>query len=703
MELGIVLLKNLNHILHCRWTYVLLVLAAIIYSLISLQLPHPSKLDISENRLIGKITSVKIEGDLLTLEIKNQEKVLGNYYFKSKQEKEDFQNQYHLGDTIDVTGTFSLPKNNTVPNLFNYRKYLEQKNIHYLLSIDTIQKIKKNQNLFYSIKTKIENHLANYQSRDYLMAFILGNNQFLDPDMKTAYQEIGVSHLLAISGMHVSLLSGIFLSLFKKITKKENMSYLVTILFLIFYMFLTGRTPSVSRAVILFSLLTGNQLLKWHLKTIQIWCLTFSILVFQNPSLLLEIGFQFSFIVSFYLILLQSKIKNKSYWHTLLLVSLISFSVSFPITIYHFYQVNILSVIFNLIFVPLVSCWIFPLSILTFICSFLDPVLFFCLQIMEKIALFCNQITWSKLIWMKPSILWIFLYYGIVTSLFYYQKKGIVILFMILLCYQYFHLILFPRTFLIMIDVGQGDSILIHSDNHTVLIDTGGKISYPKEEWQERKTSSITESTLLPLLKSLGIRKLDYLLLSHGDYDHMGESMNLVNSFKVDNVIFNQDEYNDLELELISLLKRKQIFYTKAAQKLKVGQGQFYFLNTRIYDNENDNSNVVYVKIYDKKILLMGDAGIEKEKDILEKYHLNHIDVLKVGHHGSDTSSSKSFIERIQPKYSLISVGKNNRYGHPKNSVLDILSDSKVVRTDLDGSIILNIKKNKLAIETCIP
>lgn len=183
----------------------------------------------------------------------------------------------------------------------------------------------------------------------------------------------------------------------------------------------------------------------------------------------------------------------------------------------------------------------------------------------------------------------------------------------------------------------------------------------------------------------------------------MGESINLVNSFKVNNVIFNQDEYNDLELELISLLKRKQIFYTKTAQKLKVGQGQFYFLNTRIYDNENDNSNVVYVKIYDKKILLMGDAGIEKEKDILDKYHLNHIDVLKVGHHGSDTSSSKSFIERIQPKYSLISVGKNNRYGHPKNSVLDILSDSKVVRTDLDGSIILNIKKNKLAIETCIP
>ena len=99
----------------------------------------------------------------------------------------------------------------------------------------------------------------------------------------------------------------------------------------------------------------------------------------------------------------------------------------------------------------------------------------------------------------------------------------------------------------------------------------------------------------------------------------------------------------------------------------------------------------------------MGDAGIEKEKDILNKYNLRDIDFLKVGHHGSNTSSSKEFIESINPKYSLLSVGKNNRYGHPKDSVLDILSNSKIYRTDINGSIKIQLNKNGYTIRTCSP
>ena len=99
----------------------------------------------------------------------------------------------------------------------------------------------------------------------------------------------------------------------------------------------------------------------------------------------------------------------------------------------------------------------------------------------------------------------------------------------------------------------------------------------------------------------------------------------------------------------------------------------------------------------------MGDAGIEVEEDLIEKYKLQDIDVLKVGHHGSKTSSSKEFVGVINPKYSIISVGKNNRYGHPNDSVLQNLNDSKIYRTDQDGSIMFKIKNNKLEIETCAP
>ena len=128
-----------------------------------------------------------------------------------------------------------------------------------------------------------------------------------------------------------------------------------------------------------------------------------------------------------------------------------------------------------------------------------------------------------------------------------------------------------------------------------------------------------------------------------------------------------------------------------------------FFINNKDYDNENDNSSVIYTELNNHKFLFMGDAGVEVEEDLIEKYNLNDIDVLKVGHHGSNTSSSKIFINNIKPKYAIISVGKNNRYGHPKSSVLDTLSNSKIYRTDLDGSIMFKINNNKLKIETCEP
>ena len=183
----------------------------------------------------------------------------------------------------------------------------------------------------------------------------------------------------------------------------------------------------------------------------------------------------------------------------------------------------------------------------------------------------------------------------------------------------------------------------------------------------------------------------------------MGESINLVDNFKVDNVIFNCGPYNDLEKELIKALNKKKIKYYSCIKELNIDDNKLYFLNTKEYNNENDNSNVIYIELNGYKFMFMGDAGIEKEEDILDKYNLSNIDVLKIGHHGSKTSSSKEFINEINPNYSIISVGKNNRYGHPNKEVLNNLSDSKIYRTDIDGSIAFKIKNNKLKIETCNP
>ena len=181
----------------------------------------------------------------------------------------------------------------------------------------------------------------------------------------------------------------------------------------------------------------------------------------------------------------------------------------------------------------------------------------------------------------------------------------------------------------------------------------------------------------------------------------MGEAINLVNKFKVENVIFNCGPYNVLEQELIKVLDKKKIKYYLCIKELNIDNNKLYFLQTKEYDN----SNVIYTKLDSYKFMFMGDAGVEKEKDVLEEYNISKVDVLKVGHHGSKISSGKDFIDGINPEYFIISVGKNNRYGHPNKDkeILNNLEGSKIYRTDEDGSIMFKIKNNKLKIENFSP
>ena len=238
-----------------------------------------------------------------------------------------------------------------------------------------------------------------------------------------------------------------------------------------------------------------------------------------------------------------------------------------------------------------------------------------------------------------------------------------------------------------MLDVSQGDCFVIQDkfNKKNIMIDTGG--SY----------NEYLKDNIITFLKSKGINKIDFLILTHGDYDHMGYAEYFVKQIKVKNVIFNIDEYNNLELKLIKVLKSKKISYYKNVEQYD----KFQFLNTKLYDNENDNSNVIYFNYENYKFLFMGDASINKEEDLLEKYNLKNIDFLKVGHHGSDTSTSLKFINTINPKYSLISVGKNNKYGHPKKSVLNNLSNSQIYRTDLAGSVEIKLNKKGYKIYLC--
>lgn len=700
-------MKKLKIILQYNWLFYLLFLVSIGYSIIYINIPKTSVYSIDDKEFNCIITDIYVDGNYLSLKLNGKEKLQASYYFDTYSEKEHFLSEYELGDSIYIEGTLKVPNNNTNPNLFNYKKYLYSNNIYYLLEIDNYHKIKDNDSTLYKLKNMIANRINKIDaSSSYLMALILGDDRYINKDMVNIYQDIGISHLFAISGSHITIFAGILLFILKKIRLGEKFRYLIVTLFLLFYMFITGFSPSIVRAVVVFVLLSINKIFKLEVKTFNVFILGISLIIFINPFIIFQIGFQFSSIISCILILFSQLINlQQGYFKKVFITSFISFLVSIPICLYNFYQINVLSIIYNIFFIPFMNFILFPITLITFIIPWLDSILWMLINILEFVAKLCSNIP-SVLIFKKPSIVIFGLYFIIIFMILkrWNKSKKILLIFIVALSIHYNYNLIFSSDYIIFIDVGQGDSILVHSNNKSLLIDTGGKITYKKEEWEERtNNNSLSDNTVIPLLKSLGIRRLDYLILTHGDYDHMGEAINIVDTIKVDEVILNNDAYNELELEFIKVLEKKRIPYYQNMKELNMSNNKLFFLNNEVYDNENDSSHVIYIDFKKIKLLLMGDAGVEVEKDILEKYELDDIDILKVGHHGSKTSSSKEFIDIINPKYSVISVGKNNRFGHPNHEVLNNLNNSKIYRTDQNGSITFMVKKNKLKIEIHAP
>ena len=623
---------------------------------------------------------------MISYQTKAKEKILVNIY-----DKVDFK----IGDKVKVYGSLILPSKNRNFYTFNYKNYLLSKKIYYTMTANQIFKIKDNKNLLNIIKQNIIDKTSNYE---YVKAFILGDTTSLNMD---SYRINGISHLFAISGMHITFITMLLSKILTRINKrKQRINNIIIFIFLCFYMFITSFSVSVVRASLMFMLININKELKLNLKTIEILMLIFIILMFINPYYLFNISFQYSFIVSLYLIIFNKLInKNKNYFYKLFMISLISVLVSFPITINNFHTINFLSIILNIIFVPFFTYIIFPLTIISFIIPFTNFIFVFFINIFNYLSNFFGQINILNFSFSYINIIWCLFYYSFITIILcmVYKKKYFYLIILILYFIIHYHSNYFNLyNSIIMFDVGQGDSLLINlKNNHgSILIDTGGNIN---------SNYNMALNIIIPYLQSVGIHKLNYLILTHGDYDHMGEAINLVKNFKVEKVIFNCGEYNNLESELIKVLDKKKIKYYSCIKKLNIDKNKLYFLQTKVYDNENDNSNVIYTEINGYKFMFMGDASSTTEKEIMSKYDLPDIDVLKVGHHGSKTSSSKDFINEINPKYSIISVGKNNRYGHPNKEVLDNLNNSRIYRTDINGSISFKIKNNKLKIETCAP
>ena len=658
-----------------------IIIFTIIYCVSYINSNHGSKYNFNDKEFVGIVVKINKSKFKTTFIIKGKEKLLINYYGNI--------DGIILGSKIKVIGEIVKPSNNTNFNLFNYKKYLLSQKINYTVEANNIELVDNHINFFYKIKNRIIYRLNNDK---YLPTFILGDTNNIDDEIKKSYRTNGISHLFAVSGLHVNFLSIILLFIFNKITKKY--SKVMLFIFLIFYAFLVGFSPSIMRCILFMILLEINRRFKFYFSPFTLFIFLICLFLIYNPYLIYNAGFIYSFTISEFLIFFSKKLKGKTNFNRLLKVSILSFLASFPITIFYSFEINLISPFLNLFFVPFISFIVFPFSFITLVFPFFQGIYSFITSLLENISIFFSSIKIMNITFAKPNLTVVFLYYLLITSAINNKKN---IIFLLLLIIIHFNAANISSDLaLTAIDVNQGDSLLIKIPHSIgcVLIDTGGNLS---------SSGYLSDNIIIPYLKSIGIRKINYLILTHGDFDHMGEAINLVNNFKVEKVIFNCGEFNNLEQELIKVLNKKKIPYYSCIKELNIDNNKLYFLQTKEYDNENDNSNVIYTEINGYKFMFMGDAGVEKEKDILERYNISNIDVLKVGHHGSRTSSGEEFISEINPKYSIISVGKNNRYGHPNKEVLDTLKDSKIYRTDQDGSIMFRIKNDKLKIETCAP
>ena len=598
---------------------------------------------------------------------------------------------YDLGDIIILSGSIENPKDNTNFNLFNYRKYLYNNKIHYLFKIDSLLKVESNHNIFFSIKQFIIDRIdkLKYTNKS-VKAFAVGDSSLIDDNVKLTYQNNGISHLLALSGGNIALLSLAILTVLKKV--KEIPRYIIVILVLILYMFIASNTASIVRATLFFTLLSINKIYYFNIKTINILLLTYTILLIYNAYYLYDVGFVFSFTISFFLIVLSSYIASSNSFLTLLKTSYISFLASFPIVIYNFYQINIMSIIYNMFFVPLVSILIYPLSLLVIIFNFLDFPLYILICIMEKTSIFIDQFELSKIVVCKAPhiiyVMYIILIVYILLSLNKRNYKPVILLIIVVLIHSNY----IPKyPSLTMIDVSQGDCFLLRINRTNILIDTGGNLPYIKSKY------STSKMIIIPYLKSIGISHIDYLILTHGDYDHMGDVINLVKNMKVNKICINSNELTDIEQELIRL-RPDTIKCTDNI--ININKYKIELLS--FVGNENDSSIVTYLYIYKYKILLMGDASTNMEEKIIDKYNINKIDILKVAHHGSYTGTSETFIKAVKPDIALISVGVNNKFNHPNKEVIARLKQHNVntYMTSKIGSLRMVFTPKRLKIIT---
>lgn len=677
--------------------------------------PNKLKIDGDQMQFYG---TVKEAGENSNL----SEKIVVFYRFSTEEEKNNWEKQQKVAEFI-VTGSLTKPEKNRNLNQFDYQRYLHQNKIHWTLEAKTIHassEIRERtffdtlnlKNIRQTILFHIESETTGTVS-SYIKTLLFADTSSIDDQVMNGYKEIGIIHLLSISGLHIQFFIAGLTYILWRIGLTREKTYLLLLLFLPVYGSLAGWGTSIFRAIVM-SLIsqTGTRIRK-PISSLDAWSWTLIIGLWVDPYQIFSIGFQLSYLLSLTLILFSESLFNRSRFNSInnVCISFVLTLISIPILSYHFFEFSWIGMFANLIFVPLFTWIIMPLIILLFASSYiLTETLFFhlltqltenLLEMIEWFVLKIKLFPYGTIVTGKvPVGLLILTIVVMVLFLLALEehkriKRSAVLLAVVLVVFVFYQKY-DPFGEVLLLDVGQGDAILIKEPfgAGVYLIDTGGTIAFEKEEWQIRHNqSTVASRVLIPVIKSLGVTQVDQVFITHGDEDHMGELKELAETIEIKELIFPEGT------------TKKQVFYDTAqvleksgvklnavtaehAQKKLYGPSLAVLWPIKTGEGENNDSLVLYGKIGSYYWLFTGDIEEAGETELAALYPNLRVDILKVAHHGSQTSTSEKFLRQINPKTALLSCGLNNRYNHPNEEVLERLDDLKttVYRTDLQGS-----------------
>ena len=639
--------------------------------------------------------TIKVNGDSLSFRGKSDGRIFQVYYkIQSEEEKETFQALTDLHE-IGLEGKLSEPEGQRNFGGFDYQAYLKTQGIYQTLNIKKIQSLQKvsswdiGENLS-SLRRKavvwIKAHFPD-PMRNYMTGLLLGHLDTDFEEMSELYSSLGIIHLFALSGMQV----GFFMDGFKKLLLRSGLTQeklkWLTYPFSLLYAGLTGFSASVIRSLL-------QKLLAQHgVKSLDNFALTVLVLFVIMPNFFLTAGGVLSCAYAFILTMTSKEGEGlKAVARESLVISL----GILPILSFYFAEFQPWSILLTFVFSFLFDLVFLPLLSILFALSFLYPViqLNFIFEWLEGIIRLVSQVASRPLVFGQPNA-WLLILLLISLALVYDLRKNIKRLtVLILLITGLFFLTKHPlENEITMLDVGQGESVFLRDvTGKTILLDVGGKAESDKkiEKWQEKATTSNAQRTLIPYLKSRGVAKIDQLILTNTDKEHVGDLLEVTKAFHVGEILVSKGSLK--QKQFVAELQATQIKVRSVTmgENLPIFGSQLEVLYPRkIGDGGHDDSLVLYGKLLDKHFLFTGNLEEKGEKDLLKQYPDLEVDVLKAGQHGNKKSSSSAFLEKLKPEMTLISVGKNNRTKLPHQENLTRLEgiNSKVYRTDQQGAI----------------